>query len=271
MAVNALVKTLHCDLPRCCAVAPVTIPLPFQPALAMSETERLAKRVAELFNCSRSEATQYIESGGISVNGTVVEEPGYRVAPHERIELLPHASLAPLEPVTIVLHKPCGIAAADAPELIVPDHRAAEDRSGIRFLKRHLAGLEIIDPLDTDASGLQVFTQDWRIRRKLVDDAAKIEHEYIVEVSGTMLPDGLPLLNRSVQYMGRQVPAPKVSWQNETRLRFALKTAPAQLIRQLCETVGLQVVSVKRLRTGRISMAGLAVGQWRYLSGYERF
>jgi 23S rRNA pseudouridine2604 synthase len=176
-----------------------------------------------------------------------------------------------LEPVTIVLHKPCGVAATDVPDLIVPDNHAAEDRSGIRFLKRHLAGLEMIDPLDTAASGLQVFTQDWRIRRKLVDDAAKMEHEYIVEVAGTMLPDGLALLNRSVQYMGRQLPAPKVSWQNETRLRFALKTAPAQLISQLCETVGLQVVSMKRLRIGRLPMAGLAAGQWRYLSGYERF
>jgi 23S rRNA pseudouridine2604 synthase len=31
------------------------------------------------------------------------------------------------------------------------------------------------------------------------------------------------------------------------------------------------VVANKRIRIGRLTMAGLAVGEWRYLLGYERF
>jgi 23S rRNA pseudouridine2604 synthase len=30
-------------------------------------------------------------------------------------------------------------------------------------------------------------------------------------------------------------------------------------------------LSVKRIRIGRVPMAALPVGQWRYLLGYERF
>ena len=39
---------------------------------AMTEPLRLAKRVAELLACSRSEAEQYIAGGWVSVDGVVV-------------------------------------------------------------------------------------------------------------------------------------------------------------------------------------------------------
>jgi 23S rRNA pseudouridine2604 synthase len=39
----------------------------------------------------------------------------------------------------------------------------------------------------------------------------------------------------------------------------------------MCGAVGLTVLSMKRLRVGRISMARLQPGQWRYLAGTDRF
>lgn len=237
----------------------------------MSETARLAKRVAEIFHCSRAEATLYIEGGWVTVNKQIVEEPGFRVAMHDQIELLPQATLDPIEPVTILLHRPAGISVETASQLITPDNLAADDRSGIRFLKRHVTGLTTVKPLEADASGLLVFTQDYRVARKLVDDAAKVEHEYVVEVSGDLVPDGLAMMNRGLAFGGKPASPIKVSWQNETRLRFALKGAASGLIQQLCAKAGLTVLSMKCLRMDRIPLAGLPAGQWRYLARYERF
>ncbi len=237
----------------------------------MSASIRLAKRVAELFNCSRGEATLYIEGAGVTVDGVVVEEPGFRVTGQEQIVLLPGADLTPIEPVTILLNKPAGMLVAKVPELIVAENKAAEDRSGMRFLKRHLKELTMLDPLDNAASGLMVFTQDWRVKRKLVDDLSRVEQEFVVEVSGQIIEGGLQLLNQSINFNGKPSAPAKVSWQNETRLRFARKELSSRLITLLCERVGLSVVSIKRIRMGRIPMGGLAVGQWRYLMGYERF
>ena len=237
----------------------------------MSASIRLAKRVAELFNCSRGEATLYIEGAGITVDGVVVEEPGFRVTGQEQIVLLPGADLTPIEPVTILLNKPAGMLVAKVPELIVAENKAAEDRSGMRFLKRHLKELTMLDPLDNAASGLMAFTQDWRVKRKLVDDLSRVEQEFVVEVSGQIIEGGLQLLNQSINFNGKPSAPAKVSWQNETRLRFARKELSSRLITLLCERVGLSVVSIKRIRMGRIPMGGLAVGQWRYLMGYDRF
>jgi 23S rRNA pseudouridine2604 synthase len=39
----------------------------------------------------------------------------------------------------------------------------------------------------------------------------------------------------------------------------------------MCEQVGLTVVAMKRIRIGRLPMAKLALGQWRYVDAQERF
>jgi 23S rRNA pseudouridine2604 synthase len=237
----------------------------------MSDSIRLAKRVAELFNCSRAEATLYIEGAGVTVDGVVVEEPGFRITGQEQIVLLPGADLTPIEDVTILLHKPAGMLVANVLELIVAENQATEDRSGMRFLKQHLKELVMLDPLENAASGMLIFTQDWRVKRKLVDDWSRVEQEFVVEVSGQIIEGGLELLNKSINFNGKSSVPAKVSWQNETRLRFASKELSSRLITLLCERVGLSVVSTKRIRMGRIPMGGLVVGQWRYLMGYERF
>lgn len=236
----------------------------------MNEPVRLAKRLAALLGCSRREAEQYIEGGWVRVDGTVVEAPQFRVL-DQKIELDPQASLAPVEPISILLHKPAGQDVATALQGIGPATQAADDVSGIRILERHFAKLTPTAPLDTNASGLLVFTQDWRIARKLLDDAAKVEHEYVVEVSGELAPDGLKLLNHGLRLNGQTLAPAKVSWQNETRLRFALKDVRPNQIVQMCERVGLSVIAMKRIRIGRVPMARLQPGQWRYLMAHERF
>lgn len=238
----------------------------------MSESVRLSKRVAELFACSRSEAEQYIEGGWVTVDGTIIEESGFRVA-QQAVALLPGASLTPPEPATFLFHKPAGIdtLAIDPAQLLTPALRDAGDRSGIRLLKRHVSGITLTDSLETEASGLLVFTQDWRIRRKLIDDAARVEHEFLVDVTGDLAPYGLALLNHGLSWNGKPLPPIKASWQSEHRLRFALKSPPRGLISHMCAKVGLQVTGMRRLRIGRIPLAGLPHGQWRFLQSHERF
>jgi 23S rRNA pseudouridine2604 synthase len=244
----------------------------------MSESIRLSKRLVEMLSCSRREAEQYIESGWVKVDGEMVEVMGYRVLPAQHVEILPDADLTKIAPVTILLHKPVGIDAStgDAAikpllQLITEDTRSADDRSTFTFLRRHLRDLRMVMPLPANASGLLVFSQDWRIVRKLVEDADKTEQEYIVEVMGELTADGLALLNHGLSWSGRPLSPMKVSWQNEQHLRFATKGVQAGQIVGACEKVGLSVISIKRIRIGRMPMAKLAMGKWRYLQGYERF
>ena len=233
----------------------------------MSDPVRLAKRLAEMLPCSRREAEQYIEGGWVTVDGVVVEEPQFRVL-HQTIKLSKDASLLGTTAITLLLHKPAGCEADFAQATRSPD-----DRSGIAPLKKHLTA-ELVSPLALPASGLVVFTDDWRVSRKLVDDAATLEHEVVVEVAGSIKPGGLERMNRvdhGFTFNGKLLSPAKVSWQSEARLRFAVKGEQAGQIAYFCESVGLTVIGMKRLRIGRVALSGLQVGQWRYLLPAERF
>lgn len=244
----------------------------------MTDTSiRLAKRVAEMIPCSRSEAEQYIAGGWITVDGELVEEPGARVLDEQEVVLLPDATLGEVLPVTILLHKPAGFNAGvgtdgvAALKLLSAETLVPADHGKQRFLRRHLAKLTLCTPLETTASGLIVYTQDFRIARKLLEEGIKVEQEFVVEVAGELRENGLALLNHGLTFNGKEIAPMKVSWQNETRLRFALKNNRAGQIIHMCRMVGLSVVSMKRIRVGRVPMSSLPSGQWRYLHEYERF
>ncbi len=233
----------------------------------MSEPIRLDKRLVALIGCSRGEAQKYIEGGWVLVDGEVVDQPQFKVL-EQKVELHADASLEAIVPVTLLLNMPTGFDEHDPTtplQLITPASRSAEDRSGIRILTRHFTRLKPTAPLEPGATGLLAFTNDWRVVRRLVDDASKNEQEYIVEVGSEVEPEQLARLNRPMTFNNWPIPNTKVSRQSETRLRFALKSVRPEQIAFMCKSVGLTVVAMKRIRIGRVSMGKLLPGQWRYL------
>ena len=237
----------------------------------MSDPVRLSKRLAELLPCSRREAELYIEGGWVSVDGQTVEEPQFKVQPGQDVVLLPGARAESQPPLTLILHKPAGVSVEQAQALLGAATRSADDASGQRLLKRHLQRLSTPLALESSASGLLVMTQNWGVIRKLTDDFSKIEQEYIVEVDGSLSEEQLKRLQFGLSYRGRPLTPCKVSWQSETRLRFALKAPQPGQLQHMCQAVGLQVQGIRRIRISRLAMAKLPAGQWRYLGAHERF
>lgn len=236
----------------------------------MSEPVRLAKRVAEIAGCSRREADQYIQGGWVTVDGEVIDAPQHPVTT-QVVQIDPEADLEQAEPATLLLHKPAGVAFESAAKLATPASHTEGDDPGMRVLKRHFVRLTPLMPLDEEASGLMVLSQDGRVWRRLSEDADQIEQEFIVEVQGELAPYGLPRLCDGMLYQGRALPRAKVSWQNEDRLRFAIKAVRPGQLRHMCAQVGLEVLSIRRIRIGRIPLSKMPVGEWRYLPVGERF
>lgn len=253
---------------------------PLASSAPADEPIRLSKRVAADFGCSRSEAERYIEGGFVRVDDVMVDMPQFRVG-SQTVTLSKEASLKPLAAVTLIYHKPVGAplaaesnAASALSQAITAANRAADDRAGIKFSQRHLQRLSQPCPLAAEAGGLVVLTQDGRIVRKLTEDARTIEQEIIVEVKNgqaALSARDLKRLNHGLSFMDKPLAPCKVSWQNENRLRFAIKDPAPGQIDDMCLQVGLTVLGIRRIRIGRLSMAQLPVGQWRYLGDHERF
>ena len=267
-------------------------------AAKAEEGERLSKRVMQLKGCSRKEAEQYIQGGFVTVNGVVVEEPAYRVD-QQTVTLDPQASLLLLGSVTLILNKPPGTtdgleeldddeeppprAARGAPKgpppnarnLLKPQNHWEHDPAEIRTLKRHFSDLEADVELETGASGLVVFTQDWRTTRKLSEDLGVMEHEYLVEVKGEVEPDALKPIGYAIKDERNNLPQVKVSVSSSSpemsRIRFAIKGSHPGLVAYLCGEAKFEILAMRRVRLGRVTIADLPVGQWRYLAEWEKF
>jgi 23S rRNA pseudouridine2604 synthase len=257
--------------------------------------DRLAKRLAAQANCSRSQAEQYIEGGWVRVDGQVIESVGARVLAHQTIELDKNASLEALEEITILMHKPVGFDSGEGgnPALLLLDpakqsidpNLAGGAAASTRFLQRHFTNLTPTTPLPNEASGLIVFTQDFRIARKLNDDADRVEQECLVQIDAKralqspltedVLYQAIDRLCHGLSFNGIPLPPIKVSIAQQTDkelwLRFAFKGIRPGQIPQMVERVGLRLLAIKRIRIGRIPMGDLAVGEWRYLPVYKRF
>jgi 23S rRNA pseudouridine2604 synthase len=251
-----------------------------------NEPQRLAKRLAAQLPCSRSDAELYIAGGWVRVDGVVVEEPMARVRDDQAVTVDPKAKLQPLDAMTLIWHKPATRVVPDEPFLpealaakwFTAANRFKDDRSGVRLLKAHLHRLHTVAPLGNKASGLMVFTQNPGVARKIVDDSAQMEHEWLAEVAeDPALQDEarrdavLKSLGKPLFFDGWSVPSARASWQSEQRLRLAIKGCQPGQVAHLVERAGLQLTGLRRLRLGRISLAGLPVGEWRYLMPYERF
>jgi 23S rRNA pseudouridine2604 synthase len=228
---------------------------------------RLAKRVAALQSCSRRQAEALIEAGVVRVDGQVVLLPHSRVTA-QRIDIDATAGLLELlqlREVTLLLNKPEDV--AESFELLRSETHFKADVSPLRWTQHHLHKQTCPVPLELAASGLLVFSQDARVLRKLTQDAAILEQEFMVNVQGEVSGSALRQLNPN--------PNLKVSLSSQgagvSGLRFAFKGWQLGQIAQRCEGAGLRILSIRRLRMGRVSLGPLPSGQWRYLLEHERF
>lgn len=230
---------------------------------------------------SRREADEWIEAGFVRVNGAPAVL-GQRAPADALIEIDPRARAEQARRVTVLLNKPVGYVSGQAEDgyepalvLVKPANRWSEDRSGINFHGGHLRHLAPAGRLDIDSTGLLVLTQDGRIAKRLIGDETRVEKEYLVRVayrgSGPFPEAELERLRHGLVLDGVELRPARVSWQNEDQLRFVLREGRKRQIRRMCDLVGLQVLGLKRVRIGSVSLGALPVGQWRYLRDDEGF
>ena len=238
---------------------------------------RVSKLMAERGLCSRREADEYIVRGWVYVDGERITELGTRADPSARITLDQQARATQLRQMTILLNKPVGYVSGQpepgfqpAMVLIKPENQHRTTDTPI-FHASHLKGLAPAGRLDIDSTGLLVLTQDGRVARQLIGENSKVEKEYLVRVEGRIAENGLALLNHGLELDGRALKPAEVEWLNDDQLRFILHEGRKRQIRRMCELVGLCVIGLKRVRIGRIRLADLPLGQWRYLRDNEIF
>lgn len=226
------------------------------------EQIRLSKLMSLRGICSRREADNYIEKGEILVNGEAITTLGVKVAPSSKIELTKEAKTRQQKKITILLNKPIGCVSTQ-PE---NGYKAAVELLPSRFRRLNTAGR-----LDIDSKGLLVLTEDGVVAKQLIGEGSTIEKEYLVRVEGKITEHKLAKLRFGLFLDEKALKPAKIEKLGKQLLRFTLQEGKKRQIRRMCELVDLSVISLKRVRIGRIRLGNLPEGKWRFLKPGELF
>lgn len=242
-----------------------------------AEPVRLSKLMAQRGLCSRREADEYIERGLVLVDGVRISTLGSKVFEHQTITLEAAAQQIQDERVTILVNKPVGYVSGQpereyppAAKLITPENQDP-NVAPQQLLREHFDGLAPAGRLDIDSRGLLVFTNDGRIAKLLTSERGEIEKEYMVRFRGELREEQLAMLREGLSLDGKKLRPARVELISEDRLRFELHEGRHRQIRRMCDAVGLQILSLMRVRIGKVRLGQLAEGCWRFLRPDESF
>lgn len=242
------------------------------------EKIRISKLMSEQGICSRREADKFIEMGWVFVDNECVSQLGTKIYPAQKITLNKAAQAQQQKFVTILMNKPIGYVSGQpepgyqpAVNMINQASQFIDRRFTQRFSPSDLKNLAPAGRLDIDSQGLLILTQDGRIAKQLIGADSKIEKEYLVRVEGSLPKERLALLNHGLSLDDSPLKRAEVRWQNQDQLQFILHEGKKRQIRRMCDLVNLKVIGLKRVRIGKIKLANLPEGMWRYLRMDERF
>lgn len=243
----------------------------------MDDLVRVSKLLSLRGICSRREADRLISTHQVRVNGHLVCELGSKCLPTDEITLRPLAEKMQREKVTLIMNKPIGFVSCqpedgyrEAKELICAEAQVLGP-DGKRWESQFLRKLSVCGRLDIDSKGLLVFTQDGVIAKQLIGQDSQIEKEYLVAYDGNATPEALNLLRFGLELDGKQLLRADVKLKRPGLLSMILREGKKRQIRRSMELVGLRVLSLIRVRVGRVLLGTLPSGHFRFLGPHEVF
>ncbi len=226
---------------------------------------RLQKYLAECGVGSRRECEDHIWEGRVKVNGRKIAEMGVKVDPDKDEVRFKNKVVGQDRKVYYALNKPLGFVSTrrdvNAPKMVV--NLVPQDPP-----------VYPVGRLDKDSEGLLVLTNDGDLTNQLTHPKHHIEKEYITVCRARFddlnLMDAIKRLEKGVMiegYLTKKTTVDKISKdRNKIMFNITLGEGKNRQIRRMCHNVGLKVISLKRIRVGKLQLGGLKKGEYKVLS-----
>jgi 23S rRNA pseudouridine2605 synthase len=212
--------------------------------------ERLQKLLANQGFGSRREIETWIAAGRVTVNDQVAAL-GMRASLTDRIELdgKPLELTTQLATEVLIYHKPAGeVTTRSDPEgrPTVFD-RLPAPRSG-RWI--------VVGRLDTNTTGLLLFTTDGELANRLMHPSGEVEREYLVRVRGMPTPATLQKIAQGVTLEDGPARFDRITVgraaEGHSWFQVVLREGRNREVRRVWEAVGHEVSRLSRIRYANI-------------------
>jgi len=227
---------------------------------------RLQKFIAECGIASRRNAEKMIESGRVRVNGELVDYMGCVIDPERDIvEVDGREIKTESKKYYIMLHKPKNYVTTVSDDL---------GRPTVMHLVQDInARIYPVGRLDFDTSGLLIMTNDGEFANILTHPKHVVNKTYIARIDKPLEEDKLERLRAGITLDGVITSPAKAENikrpQKGYEVKITIHEGRNRQVRRMLDAVGANVMSLKRISVGSLTLGNLPEGKWRKLSDAE--
>ena len=224
-----------------------------------AEAVRLNKFLSESGFCSRREADRLIEAGKVKVDG-LTASMGMKVKPGQQVEADGTVIGGKDRPVVLLVNKPRGIVCTTS------DKDRAENI--VEFLN-YPVRIYPVGRLDKDSEGLLLMTNQGELVNQILKGRYGHEKEYLVTVNKEITAAFLERMRKGVKILDTVTRPCTVEQTGEKSFRIILTQGLNRQIRRMCEALGYQVRTLKRVRIMNLKLGSLKTGEYREITKEE--
>ena len=227
---------------------------------------RLQKFIAECGIASRRNAEKMIESGRVYVNGELVDYMGCVIDPErDVVEVDGRVIKTESKKYYIILHKPKNYVTTVSDDL---------GRPTVMELVRDInARIYPVGRLDFDTSGLLIMTNDGEFANILTHPRHSVNKTYIARIDRPLSEDELARLQNGIELDGVKTAPAKAENikrpQKGYEVKITIHEGRNRQVRRMLDAVGVDVMSLKRISVGSLTLGNLPEGKWRELADAE--
>ena len=229
---------------------------------------RLDKFLADCKLGSRSDVKKFIKAKQISVNGEVAKTSDMKINEESDIVCYKGQPICYEKFVYYLLHKPAGCVTAkqDNVHKTVMEYLPPEIRDDVSPVGR----------LDLDTEGLLLFTNDGDLTHHLLSPVHHIEKTYFAKLDGKIPEEAADLFEKGVDIGDDKPTLPatlEIIRNDETTGEYwanlTISEGRFHQVNRMFKAVGCNVIYLKRLSMGGLTLGDLPLGEWKKLSQEE--
>lgn len=221
---------------------------------------RINKYLSECGVCSRREADRLIDQGRVTVNG-LPAQAGMQAEEQDLVCVDGKEIRRPQDKVYLKFYKPRGIVCTFE----------QREKHNLLSCLQYPRRVTYAGRLDKESEGLLLLTDDGDLIDGLMRARNRHEKEYQVTVDRPVSEEALEGLRKGVflRELGVKTRPCQVTRTGERSFRIILTQGLNRQIRRMCQSLGLQVVFLKRIRIVNLYLDSLKPGEYAPLTGEE--
>lgn len=225
---------------------------------------RINKFLAQSGVASRRDCDHLIEEGNVIINGRKASV-GMEISDGDEVFVNGNKVVLKKNEYYI-LNKPKGYICS------VSDEKGR--KTVLDLMPQGVGRIYPVGRLDYDSEGLLILTTDGELAQKLMHPSNEVPKTYLVKIEGTITEAGLNPIRSGIEieggYVTKKCKAHIVETNREfTKIHVTITEGKNREIRKMFAAIGRDIMLLKRIKIGELTLRGLDRGAYRKLTRQE--